>query len=101
MAQRLAAVRQTVLDRTEHEGERRPELVADVAEEGGLGGVELAQPGVGLAELAVGRRQLAAALQDLALHRARLIAQTVAELAGLYQLGHILDPVEDVGDLAA
>ena len=40
---RLAGRCERVLERPQHQGQRRAELVADVAEEGGLGAVELGQ----------------------------------------------------------
>jgi len=42
-AQPLARLRQHFIKRTEHQSQRRAELVADVAEKRGLGAVELGQ----------------------------------------------------------
>ena len=55
---------------------------------------------VGLAQLTVGRRQLTAAADDFALHLAGPIAQLLADLARLHELGHVLDAVQDVAHVA-
>ena len=92
-ARERAAPGDRVLDRAEHERQRRPELVADVAEERGLRRVELAELHVRVAELADRRVELLASFDDLAFHRA-------AALVCRDELRHLDDAMQDVHHLA-
>src|ERR1044071_4041303 len=76
-AERFSGLGQRVLERAEHERERRSKFVTDVAEKRRLGGVELTQLRVGIAKLAVCGGELLAALDHLAFHGARLVAKLV------------------------
>ena len=55
-AERLACFRQDLLERPEHQRQRRAELVADIAEECGLGAIDLGQRLRALAFLLIGAR---------------------------------------------
>src|SRR5579859_2040337 len=61
-------MRQLILERPQHEGERRAEFVADVAKEGRLGAVQLGELGVRGSQLVDRGRQLLAALEHFAFH---------------------------------
>ena len=97
---RQRGVRERVLQRPEHQRQRSAKLVADVAEEGRLRGVELPQGEVGLAEPAVGLGQLAAAPEDLELHLARTSPELFPLLARAHEVRHLLDAMEDEAHLA-
>src|SRR5581483_8711103 len=73
---------------------------ADVAEERRLGRVELPELRVRFTQLVVRLGELPATADDLSLHLASSTAQLFTELGGTHQLGHLLDPMQDVDDLA-
>ena len=116
-----AGPRQHLLDWAKYQGQRRPQLVADVGKELCLQLVDSLQPIVqlralerALGELGVRRPQLAIdvlevlrAREDLGFHLLRAILEQLGppRLLAILLLqpderGHVLDAVDDVGDLA-
>ena len=97
-----------LLDRTQHERERRAELVAHVGEEAGLELVQSREFLVRDAELLIGALDLLRADVHLRLHlvcaRALLLdhpALLGALLSQAHELGHVLGAVEEVRDAPA
>lgn len=89
-----------ILQRPQHQCQRRAELMADVAEERGLGRIRFREAGVGVAQFAHRHGELLAAADDFALHVAAAAAQFLAGFAGAHQLGDFLHLVRDVNHLA-
>jgi hypothetical protein len=92
---------QGVLHGAENQRQRGAKLVTDVAEERGLGRIELPQLGVRVAQLAVGVRQLPAASDHVTFHLVGSIAQLSAHFARVHELRHVFDAMQDVQHLPA
>ncbi len=89
-----------IFEWAQHERQRRPELMTDIAEEGCLGDIQFGQLGIRLTKFADRCRQLVTSIDDLALHLLSSPTEHFTHLACAYELGDILNPMQDVGHVA-